>query len=75
MNESGIPIFVMEDRIVEIFTKQIDDYVKQGVTYNNVELILYKVLSHVQARKAQGYANEYMKLLNSQKENKENADE
>ena len=68
MNESGIPLFVMEDRLVEILTSQIEDYVKQGIPYNNMELILYKVLSHVQARKAQGYANEFLRQLNNQKE-------
>ena len=68
MNESGIPLFVMEDRLVEILTNQVEDYVKQGIPYNNMELILYKVLSHVQAKKSQGYANEFLKQLNNQKE-------
>ena len=68
MSETGIPLFVVEDRLVEILTTEIENSVKQGVPYNNIELILYKVLSNIQAKKAQGYANEYLRMMENQKE-------
>lgn len=73
MVNSNIPIFVMEDKIVESLTKQIDDYMKQGVAPNTMELILYKAISYVQAKKCQGYANEYLKLMeeNNKEESKD----
>ena len=76
MSENGIPVFVMKDRIVENLNAQIDSYMRQGITPDVMELILYKVLSDVQAKKCQGYANEYLKLMQSKEESKEeNKDE
>lgn len=66
----NVPLFVMSDRITEEMMAEIERYAGQGLSYDSIELILYKVLSYVQMRKSQGYANAYIGLLSENKEEK-----